>query len=155
MKLLLEYGNANANQFWEAKDVNYQRDGSQPISRPIREYFITQKYVHKTYTEILLGQDESNLLLLESCKIGDVSHVYIALCNNANPNSKTIDTLQTPLHICCLDNYLLCAELLCIWNGNVTAFDEIDAEGKTAENIAKERQFVDMCGLINAYKNRT
>jgi hypothetical protein len=153
--LLSEIGNTRFNSILESKNKSQieQYKSSGEVTQPLREQFITDKYVKKRFLEDSLSTSQANELLLQSAKKGDLFGILYALINDANVHTTTSieESLKPPLHLCCIGNFPLCVELLCLWNANV---DDVDAMGRSPIDIAKERNLDEISQILNIYRNR-
>jgi Arf-GAP/coiled-coil/ANK repeat/PH domain-containing protein len=155
LQLLSEIGNTRFNSILESKNKSQieQYKSSGEVTQPLREQFITDKYVKKRFLEDSLSTSQANELLLQSAKKGDLFGILYALINDANVHTTTSieESLKPPLHLCCIGNFPLCVELLCLWNANV---DDVDAMGRSPIDIAKERNLDEISQILNIYRNR-
>jgi hypothetical protein len=152
LRLLAEIGNERANKIFEGENqeiIQQFKQGAE-APQPLREEFITQKYVQKALLRPLVPPSSATQWMHTSARDGDLMALYTALVQGGNVNeaTSTDGNLRTALHLAAMGNHVLCVELLCIWN---SPLEDVDSFGKTAMDLARERHFDEIVEILVSY----
>eukprot|EP01038_Epipyxis_sp_PR26KG_P008997 gene8997-12137_t len=157
IQLLLQIGNKNANDIWEASLTKHNDDIhiNPQSSMEARDVFIHNKYVSKSYLKEGITSRGMYKQMFQSCTTGDLISLMESLCSGIDINK--LYKQRTALMYACEYNQVLCVELLCQWNASIDILlpihnnnDSSNSVSLTAYHIAKEKGYQDIMDILIA-----